>query len=136
MKIQGTLKSGLGEGAYFISLKHYNNEINKKLGFNPFKGTLNVHVEEKKLKDFLENIERSKIMLIEGFEDNGKKFGSVRCIKAKIKDAEGAIIIPDINKHKDIIEFISCYNLREKLKLKEDDVVDIEIIEDFEKFAQ
>ena len=34
--------SGMGEGAYYMSLKGYRNQFIEKLGYEPYPGTLNV----------------------------------------------------------------------------------------------
>lgn len=120
--INGILVSGMGEGAYFMSMPHYQREIKKKLGFDAYPGTLNLMVDAEKY-DLLEN---SNKIVIDGFRQGGKTFGGADCYLAKIRDADGAIIVPHISKHeKNIIEFISPIYLREKFKLGDGDNVTI-----------
>ncbi|MEM4238834.1 MAG: DUF120 domain-containing protein, partial [Nitrososphaerota archaeon] len=42
--LEGRVFSGMGEGAYYISLPWYRDQIRKKLGFDPYPGTLNVNL--------------------------------------------------------------------------------------------
>ena len=119
---EGIIAKGLGEGAFFMGMEHYRKEIKKKLGFEAYKGTLNI----KPQKNFaLENKNRIKIS---GFEKSGRKFGGASCYRAKISHIGGAIIIPDINKHKEVIEFIAPVHLKSKLNIKDGDKVIINLI--------
>lgn len=121
-KIEGTVVTGLGEGSYFMSMPHYKKEIKEKLGFDAFPGTLNIRAKEKT------ELENSKKITISGFEKNGKKFGSVSCWKARIDKIEGAIVIPEINKHKGILEFIAPVSVKSSLGIKDGDIISVELI--------
>ncbi len=121
--VSGTVVKGLGEGAVFMSMPHYKHEIKTNLGFNAYPGTLNVKVT----KPQFDSLKNHLPIKIKGYKKDGKTFGSANCHKAKIKEINGAIIIPDINKHKDIIEFIAPVHLKSELKLTDGDKVKIEL---------
>ena len=122
--LTGTIVGGLGEGTYFMSMQHYQKEIKKKLGFKAYPGTLNLKVS-KKQKGSLKNF---NIIKIEGFKQKNKIFGGADCYKAKIKNMNGAIIVPHLTKHKkDIIEFIAPVHIKTELNLKEGDKIKIEL---------
>ena len=121
--IDGTIVKGLGEGSYFMSMPYYKEEIKNKLGFGAYPGTLNI-----KTNNFNHN-QLTNPTRIDGFKKDNKKIGGVRCFKAKIENAEGAIIIPDINKHKkNIIEFISKKHIKSELNLRNGDKIKIELV--------
>ncbi|MEM2577176.1 MAG: DUF120 domain-containing protein, partial [Candidatus Bathyarchaeia archaeon] len=81
IKLEGKVFSGLGEGAYYISQPEYKKQFIEKLGFNPYPGTLNVKIEECYLrKVFLLKCYPS--IIIEGFSNGKRSFGSVNCYKA------------------------------------------------------
>ena len=125
--VNGIIVSGLGEGAYFMSMPHYKNEIKKKLGFDSYAGTLNIKIA-KDCRVLLKNVAQVKIS---GYKSNGKIFGGASCYKSKINKINGAIIVPDINKHnKKIIEFIAAVHIKSALKLKDGDKIKI-IIQNF-----
>jgi len=42
IEFKGTIVSGMGEGAYYMSLDGYKKKKKKKLGYEPYPGTLNV----------------------------------------------------------------------------------------------
>ena len=122
--LSGTIVRGLGEGAYFMSMAHYKNEIRKKLGFDAYPGTLNLKVSRNKIS-LLEKINPIKI---EGFKNNSKTFGGASCYKAKINGISGSILVPELTKHKNIIEFIAHVHLKSELKLRDGDKVKIELL--------
>ena len=123
MKLDGEVTTGLGKAAYFLSQDFYVENFIKNCGFKPFPGTLNIIVPESYLnqindvKDNCENIIKPK----EGF-------GAVKYIKAVLNDEiEGAIVFPAKTEHtENYLEFIAEEKLRDKLNLKDGDVVSIE----------
>jgi len=122
--IEGTVAAGLGEGAFFMSMKYYKNEIKAKLGFIAYPGTLNLKVGNRQ-KGSLQNLNKIKI---DGFKKENKTFGAADCYVARIGKVNGAIIVPHLTKHKDIIEFIAPVHLRTSLNLKDGDKVKVELV--------
>ena len=124
--IEGVIIAGLGEGALFMSMPHYKKEIKKKLGFDAYPVTLNLKIDQEQTHSLKKN---NQIKII-GFGENNKTFGGANCYKAKIDHIDGAIIIPDINKHKeDIIEFIAPVNVKSELNVKDGDQVKIQLVQ-------
>jgi len=124
IKLEGKVFTGLGEGAYYISQPKYREQFIEKLGFNPYPGTLNVKIKEEYLKKvFL--IKSYPGIIIEGFINNKRTFGPVKCYKAVLEDKiEGAVISAMRSHYKDdVLEIISSVNLREALKLKDGDKI-------------
>ncbi len=124
ISIKGTIVRGLGEGAYFMSMQHYQKEIKSKLGFKAYPGTLNIKVT-KRQTDSLKKLNPIKI---EEFKSGNKTFGGINCYMAKIKNINGSIIVPDLTKHKNIIEFIAPVHLKSELKIKDGDKIKVELI--------
>jgi len=120
----GTVTRGIGEGALFMSMEHYKKEIKEKLGFDAFPGTLNIKTKE----NWQHSLEKKDKITINGFEKDGKKFGGATCYMAKLNGIDGSIIIPEINKHKEILEFIAPIHIKSKLNIKDGDKVKIQII--------
>jgi len=122
--IEGKVFSGIGEGANFVKLPWVRRQIIEKLGFTPFAGTLNIRVAEDgtKLKKLLGKARATEILPVAGFH-RGK------CFKAYLAGSlECAIVIPEVARYPEgIIEIISSANLREKLRLKDNDVVEVKI---------
>lgn len=107
-----------------MSMEHYRNEIKKKLGFNAYPGTLNLKVI-KNQSDLLKKIVPIKI---DGYKSGNKMFWGANCYKAKIKNVSGSIIVPDLTRHKDVIEFIAPVHLKSELKLKDNDKIKVELL--------
>lgn len=122
--LSGAVVRGFGEGAYFMAMPHYQEEIKRKLGFRAYPGTLNLKVS-KSQSTILKNVEPIKIA---GFKKNGKTFGEAKCYRARIKNISGSVIVPYLTKHKkDVVEFIAPVHVKSELKLKEGTNVKIEI---------
>ncbi len=123
MRINGKVTTGLGKAAYFLSQDFYTKEFKKNLGFIPYPGTLNVVVSDEYL-DEINEIKDSCENLIK--PDEG--FGAVKYIEAKLNDnVNGAIVFPAKTTHEEnYLEFIAEDKLRDKLDLKDEDIVSLE----------
>lgn len=119
--INGIVKKGIGEGSYYVSQKLYQQQFKAKLGFNAFPGTLNLKINKEELAQFLSDKQPVKIS---SFTTKTRSFGALTCYKLKIDDIEAAIVKPERARHpEDIIEVIAQVNLRDSLKLKDEDKV-------------
>lgn len=119
----GVIKKGIGEGSYYVSQKEYQREFKAKIGFNAFPGTLNLKIDKEELAQFLANKE---IIQINGFTTKTRSFGALICYKVKINNSEAAIVKPERARHpEDIIEIIAPINLRDSIKLGDNDKVKI-----------
>jgi len=123
--IKGVVFTGLGEGAYYMSKKGYVEQFEKQLGFKPFPGTLNIKLLDEndiKAKRELASLQGK---VIHPFIDDDRTFGDVKCFPASINGkVNGAVILVKRTHYGDnILEVISEYNLREKLSLKDGDIV-------------
>jgi len=123
--LKGILVSGLGEGKYFMSKDIYKKEFKELLGYAPWPGTFNIKIDSELRIDRIPQ-------LIDGFGEDGKKFGNLKCYPLKIINNEkikAHLVIPEINKHeKTIIEIISPLYLRKALNIRDNDNIAIEII--------
>ncbi|MBS3104746.1 CTP-dependent riboflavin kinase [Candidatus Woesearchaeota archaeon] len=123
-EVNGIIVRGLGEGAYFMSMQHYQKEIQKKLDFKAYPGTLNLKINKKQKDSFKEIMP----IRINGFKQKNNEYGGADCYKAKINGINGAIISPHLTKHKDIVEFIAPVHLKSELRLKDGDKIKVELI--------
>ncbi|MFE3845702.1 DUF120 domain-containing protein [Thermoplasmatota archaeon] len=122
--ISGKVVSGIGEGSYYTEQINYIKQFQEKLKFKPFPGTLNIeikHIEKNKIR----LVKKYNAILINEFKNNNRTFGGVKCFYAKIENIKGAIVLPIRSHYSNILEFISPYFLRKKLKLKDGDFVKI-----------
>jgi len=124
--IKGTVTGGLGEGQYYMQQKGYYKQFEEKLKFKPFIGTLNLNLSGNEPAK-LEILKKSKTIIIEGFKDGERTFGNARAYPATIDNVDCAVIIPTRSHHTDVLEVISQHYLRERLSLKNGDVVELHI---------
>jgi len=126
--LEGTLFSGFGDGSYYIGQKGYNLQLRRKLGFSPYPGTLNLKLSPSELKKKQE-LEMYPSLTIDGFMEDKRSFGKVRCFPAIINNAvKGAvIIIKRTHYDESVLEVIAPVFLRKRFNLKEGSKVKIEV---------
>ena len=129
LTIEGIVFSGLGEGRYYMSLEGYVKQIEEKLGFKPYPGTLNIRLVEK--SEILKRLKLEEYppILIAGFSNGKRTYGSVKAYKASINGFKpAAVVIPSRTSYGiDVLEVIAPVMLREKLNLRDGDVVKVTI---------
>ncbi|MDR3074953.1 MAG: DUF120 domain-containing protein [Candidatus Methanoplasma sp.] len=124
--LHGVVVDGLGEGGYYICQAEYMNQFEAKLGFRPFEGTLNVIIDKEDLSK-LDIIRSSSGKIIDGFSNNGRTFGRVVVYKAKIRNIDCAIVMPERSHYDNIIEIVCQYHLRRTLSIGNGDRVEIKV---------
>jgi len=121
--LKGKVKSGLEKGCLYLSMPEYRTKIEKLVGFKPFKGTLNIEATDYEIEEFLCSL---KPLGIKAFEKNGCEYSALTLFKVLFEGEDAAIIKPAKTEHPSkIIELISAEKLREKFKLKDNDIVEI-----------
>ncbi|MCK4310667.1 MAG: DUF120 domain-containing protein [Methanomicrobia archaeon] len=123
--IYGKLFSGLGEGKYYISKHGYREQFIKKLGFSPYPGTLNLYLSFDENKKLEKTLTEKEYTVLNGFRDENRTFGDVRCYKILIENQiEGALLKPFRTHHMpNVAEIISKEFLRKKLKINDGSMV-------------
>ena len=129
LEVKGVVFSGLGEGAYYISLRGYKRQFVSKLGFEPFPGTMNLRLHSALDRKVRRDLGIAKGIHIEGFQDGKRTFGGAECFRALInKKVDGAVLVIERTTHDDsVLEIISPRNLRDYLKVKDGDVLNVTI---------
>tara|TARA_Y100000590_G_scaffold372929_1_gene436343 strand:- start:633 stop:1325 length:693 start_codon:yes stop_codon:yes gene_type:complete len=119
LSITGTITTGMGEGAYYVSMKGYTKQFKSKLGYIPYPGTLNVHLKEKKFCEAIAQLSNFEGIRIEPFSDGKRTFGWVKCFRSKINNKIACELILLERTHHDttIVEFIAKQNIRKALKI-------------------
>jgi riboflavin kinase len=120
---KGTVYTGSGEGRKFIDLPWVKRQIQEKLDFTPYSGTLNIHLnkESAKQKALLEKPERLQI-----YPETGYCTGIL--IKAHVDNLACAIIIPQIPHYPIyLLELVAAWCLRERLNLHDGDEVTVTV---------
>jgi riboflavin kinase len=126
--IQGQIVTGLGEGAYYVDV--YSSKLKSALGFNPHLGTLNVKIVDDDSRKAMSRMKNTTPLVLGGFRHKGRTFGDVICYRVKVnKKIEAAIVIAQRTHHsEDILEVVAPVNIRDALKLNDDDKVTLTVV--------
>jgi len=128
--LEGIVFTGLGEGAYYISRERYKKQFIEKLGFDPYPGTLNLKLTTDYDVKTLSELEAYPAIEIEGFKNENRTFGTVKCYPAIIENKVRGALISALRSHYDtsVIEVIAPVFLRKHLKLKDGHKVKVEVL--------
>lgn len=128
--LEGTLFTGLGEGAYYVTKEGYRKQFIEKLCFDPYPGTLNLKLTSEYDIKSLSELETYPAVTLEGFEDESRTYGAVRCYPAIINNKVKGAVINALRSHygQSVIEIVSPICLRRRLKLKDGYKVKVEIL--------
>jgi len=130
ISLEGTLFSGLGEGAYYVTKEGYRKQFIEKLGFDPYPGTLNLKLTTEYDVKTMSELESYPAIEIQGFKDESRTFGSVKCYPAIINNKVKGAVVYALRSHYNasVLEIISPVFLRGRLKLKDGNKVKVEIL--------
>jgi len=113
VKLEGTLVSGMGEGAYYMSLPEYTKQFRERLGYVPFPGTLNIKMDGAEFAESARQLDALDGIKIAGFHDGTRTFGWVKCFQATANDLPCHLIRLERTHHEpSIIELVSANNIR------------------------
>jgi len=128
LEFKGTIISGMGEGAYYMSMKGYTKQFKANLGYVPFPGTLNVKLTDKESIEAKRSLIAFPGIMIDGFSDGKRTYGWVKCYPAKINNTDAALILLERTHHDDsIIELISEANVKKVTKLSTGSKISIKV---------
>ena len=122
--LKGRIFPGKSEGAKFIRLRWVQRQIKEKLGFLPYRGTLNIRLTEESIgrKKALTRTNGLEILPATGY-CGGKLF------RAHLGNVECAVVFPEIADYpEDVIEVIASVNLRRKLGLADGDFIKVDVM--------
>lgn len=128
--LEGTVFTGLGEGAYYISKERYRKQFIEKLGFDPYPGTLNLKLTTDYDIKTRAELDAYPAIEVEGFVNEDRTFGSVKCYPVTIENKEKGALLSALRSHYDasVLEIISPVPLRKHLKLKDGHKVKVEVL--------
>ncbi|MBN1390841.1 MAG: DUF120 domain-containing protein [Candidatus Thermoplasmatota archaeon] len=124
--VKGNVSRGLGEGAYYMSQKQYVQQIKGHFGFEPFGGTLNIVISPRDAP-VLELLKKGPGIIVDGFNTQGRTFGTCLCYPCTVNGEKGVIMVPRRSVHVSTIEVVSEVKFRDRLRLGDGDQVEVMI---------
>ncbi len=126
--LEGELVSGMGEGAYYMSLGGYTRQFKARIGHVPFPGTLNVQLYKKEHIEAIRQLDAMDGIKIDGFSDGRRTYGWVRCFACRINGVDSQLIRLERTHHDpSVVELISRHNIRRSARLSDGSKVTIRI---------
>jgi len=130
--LEGIVFTGLGEGAYYVTRDGYRKQFIERLGFDPYPGTLNLKLAtEYDVKSRIE-LEAYPAIEIEGFKDENRTYGPVKCYPAIIQNKVKGAVLMALRSHyhynSSVIEVIAPIFLRKHLGLHDGSKVKVEVL--------
>jgi riboflavin kinase len=128
--LEGTVFTGLGEGAYYISKEHYRKQFVEKLGFEPYPGTLNIKLTSDYDIKTRTELDAYPAIEVEGFKNGERTFGTVKCFPVLVDNRVRGALITAMRTHYDVsvLEIIAPICLRKNLNLKDGNKVKVEVL--------
>ena len=129
LELGGSVMTGLGEGAYYMSLNGYTKQFKMKIGYVPFPGTLNIKLNHLQATQIIQQLDDLDNVMIKPFSDGKRTYGWVKCFHVTLNNSIKCELIRLERTHHDssVIELISKNNLRKTAKLKTNSKVTVRI---------
>jgi riboflavin kinase len=131
MDFEGNVISGMGEGAYYMSLEGYKRQFREKLGYEPYPGTLNVRLTDQIYMNGRLELGKHPAIFISGFSDGTRTYGWVKCYRATINDGaiENAAVLVLERTHYDdsMLEVIGPVSIKQAAGIKNGDRIKVQV---------
>ncbi|HEX2556791.1 MAG TPA: DUF120 domain-containing protein [Nitrososphaera sp.] len=128
---EGSVVSGMGEGAYYMSLDGYRRQFQEKLGYEPYPGTLNIRLTDQIFMNARRELGKHSSIFIDGFSDGTRTYGWVKCYRAIINDgvvANAAVLVLERTHYDDsMLEVIAPTPIKQTAGIKNGDRVKVQV---------
>lgn len=132
ISLEGIVVSGMGEGAYYMSLEGYRKQFYEKLGYEPYPGTLNVKLVDKISRDARREIDKYHSIFIDGFSDSKRTYGWAKCYAAYINDGvvrnAAVLVLERTHYDESMIEIIAPVPIKDTVGIHNGDKIKIKIL--------
>ena len=129
--LEGKVVSGMGEGAYYMSLEGYRKQFKEKLGYEPYAGTLNIRLIDQIFMNARRELGKQPSIFINGFSDGTRTYGWVKCYRAVINDGRvnnAAVLVLERTHYDDsMLEVISPESIKQATGMKNGDRVKVQV---------
>lgn len=129
LQLDGKVVSGMGEGAYYMSLNGYRSQFNEKLGYEPYAGTLNLKLLNQSSMRMRSVMDNYPSIFIRGFTDSSRSYGWVKCYPAILNDGAidraAVIVLERTHYDNSMLEVIAPVCIKDSLRIKNGDLVKV-----------
>lgn len=126
---EGLVVSGMGEGAYYMSLEGYRKQFKEKLGYEPYPGTLNVKLTDRAYVDASRELSTYPSIFIDGFSDKFRTYGWAKCYPSEVNNGaikNAAVLVLERTHYDDsLIEIIAPVSIKETARIGNGDRIAI-----------
>lgn len=124
--LKGKVVGGLKQGRFYMSLPGYRKAIERKLGFSPYPGTLNLELLPESIEKRLE-LRSFRPIRIPGFSSKGRTYGPIDAYRCIAGGMDGAVVFPVRSQHGlSVIEIIAPVYLIGELRLRPGSKLEVE----------
>lgn len=131
INFEGRVVSGMGEGAYYMSLEGYRRQFREKLGYEPYPGTLNVQLSDPIYMNARRELGKHSSIFLDGFSDGTRTYGWVKCYRATIDDGtvqNAAVLVLERTHYDDtMLEVIAPESIKQKAGIKNGDMIKVQV---------
>ncbi|MFW6436980.1 MAG: DUF120 domain-containing protein [Halococcoides sp.] len=131
--LSGSLTRGMGEGRHYVSLPGYAEQFERRLGYDPFPGTLNCRLDEESVRART-RMNALDPIVIEGWDGEERTYGPAYCYPATVEAPSGEraspvhVISPERTHHDETeLELLAPTRLRDSLDLEDGDRLQIHV---------
>jgi len=132
LSFEGQVVSGMGEGAYYMSLEGYRKQFLKKLGYEPYPGTLNVKLVDKIFTDTRREVGNYPSIFIDGFSDSRRTYGWAKCYPALVNDGlisnAAVLVLERTHYDESMLEIIAPVSIKETAGIENGDQIKVKMI--------
>ncbi|MDP9287814.1 MAG: DUF120 domain-containing protein [Thermoproteota archaeon] len=132
ISFEGRVVSGMGEGAYYMSLGGYRKQFYEKLGYEPYPGTLNVKLVDKIFRDSRREIGKYPSIFIDGFSDTKRTYGWAKCYLAHINDGAirnaAVLVLERTHYDESMLEIIAPVSIKDTVGIHNGDKIKIKML--------
>jgi riboflavin kinase len=132
ISFEGRVVSGMGEGAYYMSLAGYRKQFYEKLGYEPYPGTLNVKLVDKIFRDARREIGKYPSIFIDGFSDTKRTYGWAKCYLAHINDGPirnaAVLVLERTHYDESMLEIIAPVSIKDTVGIRNGDIIKIKML--------
>jgi len=129
LQLDGKVVSGMGEGAYYMSLDGYRRQFNEKLGYEPYAGTLNLKLLNQSSMRMRNMMDNYPSIFVRGFADSSRSYGWVKCYPAVVNDGAldkaAVIVLERTHYDNSMVEVIAPVCIKDSLGIKNGDSVKV-----------